>query len=90
MIDALCAVTPVSLYPIMIVEDRYGGSYSGGQWVAVAEAAESPHRDAIDESILGGDTACMMFWSDPPQWVAVGATPDEALGALLAKYGRTW
>lgn len=26
-----------------------------------------------------GDSDAMLFWTDPPDWVAVGDTPDQAL-----------
>lgn len=81
----------IDLYPVVIVEDRYGGAYSGGRWLAVASAdtvcAEADtliDRAAfvLDEGPSGADGDAMMFWADPPAWIAVGATPDEALNAL--------
>ena len=28
----------------------------------------------------------MEFWHNPPQWIAVGGTPQDAIAALKAKY----
>ena len=33
----------------------------------------------------GDDCDAMMFWQQPPEWIAAGVTPDDALRALRAK-----
>ncbi len=80
-------------YPIAIVQDRYTGVYSKGRWVAIA-AADDPNKggDLVCGlgnhklvSPWGNDVECMEFWDDPPDFVAVGDTPDSALSALKAK-----
>ena len=35
-----------------------------------------------DDGPLGSDVDASMFWVDPPSWIAVGSTPDEALEKL--------
>jgi hypothetical protein len=35
----------------------------------------------------GGDTEAMLLWDNPPEWIAVGDTPGEAVAALLGKMG---
>ncbi|WP_176484756.1 hypothetical protein [Sphingomonas ginsenosidimutans] len=37
-ITAMSSRASTELYPIMVVEDRYQGVYSGGRWWAVARA----------------------------------------------------
>ena len=81
-----------SLYPIAAVEDRYGGVYSGGRWLAIAGADEliSPGLRRIDTIFgqsgpHGGDVEAAIFWADPPEWLDVGDTPDDAVAALKAK-----
>ena len=77
-------------FPVAIVEDRYGGGYSGGRWLAVACAdALHPGMTRIDfvlgrfsDGPGGDDGAAMGFWFDPPDWIAVGDTPQEALDHL--------
>ncbi len=32
-----------------------------------------------------GDVTAMRFWDDPPDWIAVGDTPDQALSNALNK-----
>ena len=32
------------------------------------------------------DPDAVRFWANPPDWIAVGTTPDEALQALRARY----
>ena len=79
-------------YPIVIVEDRYRGSYSGGQWLAIREADVAMERDGptrapfvVDDGPSGSDPEARTFWDNPPDWIAVGATPDEAVLGLIVK-----
>ena len=76
-------------YPIAVIEDRYGGVYSGGKWLAISCAdhlengayrivrclEDGPHRDDSDAAV---------FWSNPPSWIASGGSPDEAIRKLQA------
>lgn len=78
-------------YPIAIIEDRYTGAYSGGKWLAISEA-DTAHGGYLSRASLcleegphGDDGEAMDFWRDPPPWVAVGNTPDQALRALQSK-----
>ncbi len=79
-------------YPIVVMQDRYNGSYSGGRWLAVAEASElvdvtntrAQFCLVSDDGPSGGDIEARIFWENPPKWIAVGATPDEAIKALEA------
>jgi hypothetical protein len=82
------------LYPIAIIEDRYSGVYSGGGWLAIANAdmpavASGEYMPCVSWCLENGphgdDTEAMVFWHDPPPWIAVGNTPDAALAALRAK-----
>lgn len=76
---------PVDLYPVIVVQDRYSGVYSGGKWWAVARADERLQEVIWNFPAFDGDTECHNFWLDPPDWIAVGKTPDEAVQALIAK-----
>lgn len=87
------------LYPVAILQDRYNGTYSGGAWIAIAEADErlvdadgdtvSRYMDAF-RGAHGSDTEAMEYWQDRATrpWVAVGDTPDLALMALIAAKHR--
>ena len=79
-------------WPIAIVEDRYNGAYSGGAWIAISQADErvTATKNTRIEVVLfdgphGEDPVAKEFWADPPDWVAVGATPAEALANLKHK-----
>jgi len=79
---------PLALYPIAIVQDRYGGVYSGGDWLAIARAdAAHDGRSRVDFALAhgphGSDCIAAEFWADPPDWIAVGNSPDEARDRLL-------
>jgi hypothetical protein len=76
-------------YPIAIVQDRYTGVYSGGRWLAIACATDILNdRSRVDFCLdsdkgpSGSDVEAGTFWLDPPSWVAVGNTPEEALANL--------
>ena len=85
-------IIPIELYPVAIVQDRYGGGYSGGMWLAVVDCTEAiAGRSRIDwvlnEGPSGGDGDAAEFWCDPPSWIAAASNPDAALLAVLAKNG---
>jgi hypothetical protein len=80
----------MKLYPVAIIQDRYRGIYSGGEWLAVANSDE-PFQGSCRAAWLtkegpgGSDTDAASFWQKPPAWIAADATPDLA----LAKLART-
>lgn len=77
--------------PIALIEDRYFGTYSKGRWLAVSEADlpfEGTTRAGYvlgEDGPHGQDCDAMVFWMDPPAWIAVGDTPDEALAAIRSR-----
>ena len=75
------------MYPVRIYQDRYGGSYSGGAWIAVDMKRATLGIPAIEEGILGGDVEVREFWFSvrDVKWIGVGPTPDGALAALESK-----
>jgi hypothetical protein len=83
-------MSELNLYPTEIHQDRYGGTYSGGLWYAAWMWAEGGNYSRIEEEIAngpaGGDPDALNFWSNPPRWVAVGSTPNEALDNLKSKW----
>jgi hypothetical protein len=67
-------------YPVTIVLDRYGGTYSGGAWIAWPLLPED-----IPGEPTGDDTAAIVFWSNPRiHSCGRGSTPNEALANLEA------
>lgn len=65
------------IYPLTIVSDRYGGTYSGGDFTAWnMDYHEIPTDPAED------DVTCMMFWDTTDIVVGRGATPQEAVDDL--------
>jgi hypothetical protein len=68
------------LYPVTIIQTRYGGIYEGGAW-----AAFNLHPEQIPDDAVGGDIVCARWWADFGKAVGVGATPDAALADLDAK-----
>lgn len=72
-------------YPVGIMEDRYGGCYTGGAWIALAN--DSPERRAYLSPLWGSDTDAGSF--DLPVWAAVGDSPNDAATNLYRKVGLT-
>lgn len=71
-------------WPVAILQDRYLGSYLGGEWLAVSEHDRNGHLDDVQD-IYGNDSTAMAF--KIPEFAAVGNTPDEALANLYRKIG---
>ena len=77
-------------YPVAVFQDRYGGAYSGGAWIAIAEASERVDQENTRAQFclvggagpFGDDVTAGVFWNNPPEWIAVGPTPEAALEAL--------
>jgi hypothetical protein len=74
-------------YPIAIIQDRYGGSYSGGAWLAISRSDQLENGAyrvvrCLEGGPHDGDVEAREFWANPPSWIAAGATPDEAIKKL--------
>lgn len=83
---------PISLYPIVIQQSRYGGIYEGGAWHAMAncEITEQWNKEYL-EYCYGGDEDAVIFWDSPSaRLIGVGDTPDLALADLLRKFTPTY
>lgn len=71
---------PDEIFPVTIVCDRYGGTYSGGAWTAwQLDPWDVPAE--VDES----DPECCIFWENNTEPVGLGATPQDALQDLMHK-----
>jgi hypothetical protein len=80
----------LAAFPIVVIEDRYNGVYSGGKWIAFAKADDenlSCVLAYLTENVgpWGDDIVARVFGQSLPAWAAVGATPDEAVQAVRAK-----
>ncbi len=76
-----------SAWPNTIVQDRYRGTYSRGEWLAIANADLHCDGQARAAWVLkagpsGGDIEACAFWTAPPPWIAAGRSPNAALDAL--------
>jgi hypothetical protein len=77
-------------FPILVLQNRYTGTYSGGERLAISEADRLENGAfqiirALESGPHGDDGDAMDFWYDPPDWIAVGKTPDEAVANLRDK-----
>ncbi len=81
-------------YPVAILQDRYGGVYSGGEWIAIAcadlnegekiEGVQYSRYGRVFYSAMGGDSTAFRFWNEYKgrDWIAMGSSPQEALDRL--------
>lgn len=68
-------------YPLTIVLDRYGGTYSGASFLAF-----NCDPAWIPEEIDDDDTTCSNYWyNNPNELVGKGETPDAAVDDLITK-----
>ena len=79
-IDDLCA--------LIVVKDRYGGTYSGSEYVAWYCAPEYFPQESI-----GDDGQCIMFWGrhyidDPMPICGKGETIDESVEDLIKNINK--
>ena len=82
------------LWPVGIFEDRYGGVYSGGAWIAMGRCDRVNSRNAVFEGCNAGDLEAAEFWTDERKALTGrGSSPNEALADLNAKataLGNEW
>ena len=77
------------IYPMCVVSDRYGGTYSDGSWTAWCTGV-----GFLPDGPFSGDGECMTFWENNKKEnekgegyiVGIGNTPDEAVLDLHKKY----
>ena len=73
------------IYPLTIARDRYGGAYSGGEFIAL-----NCHPYEAPEDIFGDDMVISDFFMKDPEELGklrygVGESPELAVQDLLAK-----
>lgn len=70
------------IHPLTIINDRYGGCYSGGKFLAFKlEPWDVP------KGVDGGDIECATFWDEDAKEYAIGKgdTIHEAINDLASK-----
>jgi hypothetical protein len=76
------------IYPVTIIYDRYGGTYSHGKWIAWNEEPQQ-----VPEATTGDDVTCAEFWHNfqqgetqnshgKPLFCGKGNTPEGAFQFL--------
>lgn len=71
------------IYPLVIVKDRYNGTYSGGKWTAW-------NLSYVPSKVDADDTVCIEFFSAVGITYGRGETPHEAIADLqfMIDYGK--
>jgi hypothetical protein len=67
-----------NIYPLVIVADRYGGCYSGANYLAFNM------YDAPDE-VFGDDITCCEYFSNTKDIIGKGWSPQAAAEDLARK-----
>ena len=67
-------------YPCTILKDRYGGTYSGGKWVAF-----NLYEYDLPDGWNSSDCECCEFWIHYNKPFGLGDTPDSAYKNLIEK-----
>lgn len=70
----------IDIYPLVIIKDRYMGTYSGGEYTAW-----NMYHEEIPEDIDEDDVSCYAFWRSYSGVVGLGKTPDDAIKDLERK-----
>ena len=65
------------IYPLTIINDRYMGTYSGGEFTAWNMAYYGIPTEPAED-----DVTCMWFWETTKIPVGRGKTPQEAVKDL--------
>ena len=69
-------------WPVTIIEDRYGGTYSGAKWLAFNKYPE----EVGSSEAMGDDCSCAEFFADTDWLIGKGDTPQSAYEDLFAKW----
>ena len=67
-------------YPLTVIGDRYGGTYSKSLYLAFPYDFTD-----INPDVNGGDVECMKFWETFDGFVGKGATVEDAVKDLHQK-----
>lgn len=74
---------PDRCYPVVVVEDRYGGSYSGGLWIAFGGFEPS----ALPLAPFADAPTCANWWdSGEGDLVGRGPSPSAAVTDLIQRW----
>jgi len=75
------------LYPIVIMQSRYGGAYEGGRWIAIG-CFESMEKSGLSDYVSGDDDDASAFWSsEAATRIGRGPNPNSAVVDLCTRNG---
>ena len=81
-------MSEIELYPIIVLQSRYGGVYEGGEWFAISGFENL--SSGLSKYFEGDDCDAVDFWSDEHDFpIAVGSSPNDAVNLLIAKYSSS-
>lgn len=67
-------------WPMTIIYDRYGGTYSKAPWIAFPL-----EFDEVPEEVHGDDVTCAQFWENYKEPFGLGCSPQIAASDLYTK-----
>ena len=75
------------LYPIVVMQARYGGAYEGGKWIAIG-CFESIEKSGMTDYVSGDDCDALDFWlSEEAKTIGRGSSPNLAVADLCTRNG---
>lgn len=85
--EQIKTIDRLTLYPIVIRESRYMGTYEGGEWHAIPKCNSDTWSMDYFEYLHGDDEDAVEFWSnlEKVKKIGVGKTPNDALADLFKK-----
>lgn len=73
------------LYPIVVMQARYGGAYEGGKWIAIG-CFESIEKSGMTDYVSGDDCDALDFFlSDEAKKIGRGSDPNSAVVDLCVR-----
>ncbi len=79
--------TNYEAFPIVIVEDRYSGVYSGYKWLVFARFDETINMsEDMENGVWGDDVEAATWFAENGHRYWGGSTPDEALANFRRHY----
>lgn len=75
---------------LLLIQDRYGGIYSGGTWLGVIDA-DLRHGNisrgafVVDAGPSDGDQEAEAFWEAPPDWIVAGQSPKHVFDLIAER-----
>lgn len=81
-------IRDLGLYPVVVRQSRYSGTYEGGLWFAIPNHEEVNLPEGYVNYIHGDDCDAYDFWDyGITKLFGIGNSPNDAVADLIRKHG---